>query len=695
MVQKNNYKGLKKTKTQQKPAGAFKPELLKEKSANQQRLTIIIILIVTLATYFISLNNDFTANWDDGGYVLDNKTITSINSTNLHTIFTEFYKGNYHPLTTLSYAIEYSLVGVSPFFYHFNNLLLHLVNVLLVFWFFSLFTKRLEVAVITALFFGIHPLHVESVAWISERKDVLYAFFFLISMITYYKYSTDKLKPKKFYIISLLFFLLSLLSKSAAVPLPIVLLLLDYYNKRKFTWGTILEKIPFFALSIGFGVAAILSQSVVGALQYSNPVFSYFERIFISSYALLLYLGKMIFPFELSAMYPYPDRNLGYLPLMYYVAFALMLALAIVIFIYRKRNRDVVFGSLFFLLNIALVLQILPVGGAMFAERYTYIPYLGLFFIGGKFYCYVVDEKKKSIAQLKPILLAVFTVFTMMFCYLTFERIKVWKDGETLFTDVIKKYPNLAFAYNNRGYLYFTYKKDYERALQDYNKSLAVDPTFHRAYSNRGVLYYNTGRIELALPDFSNAIKYDKTNTDAWIGRANTYSSLKKFDLAIPDYTTYLVSMPDDEKAWLWRGTAYYKTNKIDLALSDFNHCVQIRPNDYEAYYWRGLVYNTKKNYQQAVNDLNQALMLEPSKAELYSWRGLINYNLKSYENAISDLTKAVSMNPKDAAAFINRSHAYFDTKQFANAWNDINSAGKLGFPLDKDYFLKLQALVK
>jgi len=701
MAQKKN-KYQKNIKKPQSPAGRQPSKLKKEPAFISShsidkniRLYALLIVVITLVTYLISLSNGFVANWDDGGYILDNKVIRALNSSNLKLIFTQYANANYHPLTTLSNAIEYSMVGASPFLYHFNNLILHLANVLLVFWFIQLLTKRIEVTVVAALLFGIHPMHVESVAWISERKDLLYTFFFLTSLISYHYFLSKKTKQWKYFYLSLILFLLSLFSKSAAVPLPLVLLLLDYYKKRKFTLTVLLEKIPFFALSIVFGIVALYSQHSAGALQYSNPVFSYGERIFISSYAIMVYLVKLFLPLQLSTMYPYPDRNEGMLPLLFYISFVVVLILVFLIYLSRKKNRDFIFGSLFFLFTIALVLQILPVGGAMLSERYTYVPYIGLFFIAGKSFCYIADNKLKFNIQLKPLLIGVFMLFSALFCYLTFERIKVWKSGEILFTDVINKYPNLAFAYNNRGYLYYTYQKDYEKALADYNKSLSIDPTFHRAYSNRGVLYYNTNRVELALADFTNAIKYDKTNTDAWIGRANSYSTLKKFDLSIPDYTTYLALNPDDEKAYLWRGTAELNLKKLDEALNDFNKAISMDPADDECYYWRGLLYNQKNDFQSAINDLSKSISMKPDKAELYSWRGLVYYNLRSYNNAIDDLSKAVIMNPQDAAAFVNRSHVYFDMKRYREAWADINAAGKLGFPLDKNYFLELQSLVR
>ena len=286
-----------------------------EKTKKWQKYLLPGILLLTFIIYLPSLNNDFIINWDDAGYIHENEPIKKINSENIKIIFTQFYKGNYHPLTTLFYAVEYSLVGESPFLYHLNNLVFHLLNVLLLYIFIKKISGKTIVAAFCALFFGIHPMHVESVAWISERKDVLYTFFFFFSLIMYLKYLDNDSRKKWHYWLSIFLFILSLLSKSAAVSLPLVLLLIDYYYKRKLNIKTIIiEKIPYFILSIIFGLVAIASQNETGAIQNLTPLYSIFDRFFIVSYATLIYLIKFFLPVKLSAMYAYPQLINGHLP---------------------------------------------------------------------------------------------------------------------------------------------------------------------------------------------------------------------------------------------------------------------------------------------------------------------------------------------------------------------------------------------
>ncbi|MDD3877694.1 MAG: tetratricopeptide repeat protein [Bacteroidales bacterium] len=648
-------------------------------------------LLLTFIVYFQSLFNDFTLNWDDGGYVVINDVIQKLSWENIKIMFSSFDKGNYHPLTTLFYALEYALVRDNPLLYHINNLILHLVNVYLVFILMMKINKNTLTAFIVAVFFGIHPMHVESVAWVSERKDVMYTMFFLLSVLAYHRFVFIKNSSKKYYFFSLLYFFLALMSKSAAVVLPVVLVLIDLFLNRRYSTQFITEKIPFFLLSFLFGILAIMSQDSAGAIQDLDPLFSIPERLMLASYAMIAYIVKLFVPVNLCAMYPYPDRIGGSLPLLFKLApFAAIIIFGLVAWS-TKFTKYIVFGFLFFLVTIALVLQLLPVGGALMAERYTYIPYIGLFFI----IAYSVEFIKKKHEGIYPFIMALLILGMGVFSYLTYERTKVWKNGEILFTDVINKNPYLPFAYNNRGYLYYRFHENYEKAYADFSKCIEIDPTFDKAYSNRGVLLYNQNKFEEALSDFNVALNYKPDNIDALRGRANTYSSMKQFAMAIPDYNAYLSVKPDEESIILWRGTAFYQTQQYEKALIDFNKTLSVNPSNDEAYYWRGLVYYNTKEYNTAIQDFSTSIRLNDKRDEVYSWRGLAYYYLKNYDMALNDYNKALELNPQDAAAFVNRSIVYHDMGNYPQAFEDIKKAGELGYPLDRNYFFKLYNLVE
>ncbi len=651
-----------------------------------------LILLFTIIVYIPSINNDFVVNWDDGGYITEYEVVQDLNAENLKVIFSTFYKGNYHPITTMVNAFEYAIAGTDPTLYHIVNLLFHIINVFLVFWFILLLTKRREIAAICAILFGIHPMHVESVAWISELKDVMYTLFFLSSMIYYYFFISRKNKKAKHYIISLILFGLSLFSKSAAVTLPVALLLIDYFAKRKLRFNLVVEKIPFFLFSIAFGVTAILSQGERGAIQDLTPMFSIAERLMIASYASMVYILKLFVPINLAAMYPYPHRIDEMLPPEYFIAPFFVIILAVLIFISRKKTKYLIFGSLFFLVTISIVLQLLPVGGAILAERYTYVPYVGLFLILGYGYVYIIDAKSGLRQKFKPIVNVVLVLFILFLSYLSWERIKVWKDGEVLFTDELNKYPDLPFALNNRGYFYYKYHENYDKALTDYSKCIELDSTFHRAHSNRGVLYFNTQKYQEAIVDFNNSLKYRPDNTDALLGRANTFSFLGQFAEAIPDYDKYLELETDDNKGYMWRGIAKFRIGKFEDALADFDISISMLPTDYEPYYWKGLTYLEKKDFQNALNNLNIAAENNPT-TEVYYWRGWANQNLGKADAAIADYTVSIQNNVNAGFCLVNRSQLYVEKGEYEKAFNDLLQAQSIKHALDRENFFMVKKL--
>ena len=738
-MSKKNVKILKK-QLPQKTNKVFKQEV--EKSNN--RLYLIGTLVITALVYATSLQNGWIKNWDDGKYIFDQVVIHKFSFENIAKIFNinYFWAGNYHPLTTFFYAVEYSLVGESAFLYHLNNFIFHLANVFLVFVFIRLLTKRIEIAAFVALMFGIHPMHVESVAWISERKDVLYSFFFLLSIIFHiksYDVKSNIVKRYIFYIFSWLLFILSCLSKSAATSLPIVLILIDYYKERKFKYAdkfflkyseiqekfikwiinffiwiinsiiwiinSAIYKAPFFIIAALCGLEAIRSQNASNAIQNLTPLYTAFERIFIPCYSTVLYLFKLVIPIDLSAMYPYPNKIAGHLPSEYYYA-AAIIPILITILILAKKNKDIIFGIFFFFATILLVLQIIPVGGAIAAERYTYIPYIGVFLIIGKGLLFLHENSSKFAK-----IIAQFIVVAMIitFSILTYQRIRIWEDGKKLFTNVIKNYPNLPMAYDNRGFFNYTFGEEYYRekgfanpkqvaydsAIADFSKCISIDSTYYQAYSNRGMLYYNieNHNYEQAVKDFTNALKYKKNNLESIINRANCYSSLNKFDLALIDYDNYIKLKTDNASAYLWRCIALYNLGKFDEAFTDIKKSIELDSKIDKAYYWRGILYSNKKDYTAAINDFDKALQLNPKAPEPFVWRGLAKYGLKMYKEAIADYDLAIGNNPKEPTTFINRSSAYFEIKNYKQAFKDYCSAGDLRYPLDKQRFMYLKQL--
>ncbi len=348
---------------------------------------LVIIVVISFIAYFPVLHNGLLY-WDDDFYIKNNPLIYSIN---LKEIFSQNVMGNYHPLTILTLAIEYHYFGLNATGYHAFNLLLHLLNVILVFYVVFSLSDKVGVALVASLLFGIHPLHVESVAWAAELKDLLYTFFFLASYIFYLMYLKDR--HKKFYVFAILLFSAALLSKAMAASLAVVLILTDYFKGRKINIKTLSEKIPFFLLAIAFGLVSVLAQKSAGASDVID--FAFPQRILFACFGFISYLFKLLFPLHLSAYYPYPIKGGENIPVQYYTYLILLTALVAFVCYSLRFTKKILFGAGFFALTIFLVLQLFPIGGAVMADRYSYVPSIGIFYLAGEGFIFYGAENRK------------------------------------------------------------------------------------------------------------------------------------------------------------------------------------------------------------------------------------------------------------------------------------------------------------
>ena len=477
-----------------------------------------------------SFNNGFT-NWDDQEYVSNNKQIQKLSKQSITKQFKSFHMGNYHPITMLSYTIEYHFAELNPKIYHTTNFIIHLLNAGLVYFFIYWLCNNMTIAFITALLFSIHPMHVESVAWVAERKDVLYTFFYFLSLCLYIQYVKNK--RTIFYLFVFVAYLLSILSKGVAVTLPVIMLLTDYYLKKKINRKDVLQKLPFFILSIVFGIIAIKAQESAKALG-DIKTYSIVERFLFLSYSIIIYLWKLVAPFNLSAFYDYPLKKDNLYPAIFYAAPVLLAIVGFGLYKLIKTGVEAIYGLAFFFITLLLVLQIVPVGGAIISDRYTYVPYVGIFFILAHAINSALEKGAVFLGKhrnfIKPITLA----YLLMLISLTYNRCKIWKDSITLWNNVIEQTTTSPKAYNNRGDAY-NIAKQYDLALKDLNRTIELKYDYAEALYNRGLCYYYLGKYDNAITDYDAAIKYDPQLAVAYFNRSGTYYALKKYDIALQD----------------------------------------------------------------------------------------------------------------------------------------------------------------
>jgi len=393
---------------------------------------IVVLLVVTAVAHHGGIGNGWTT-WDDPVYVTDNHSIREISVENLSILWTSHYIGSYLPLTMMSYMVDYAVGKYDPSIYHTVNLLLHLTNTVLAFFFiYTLSGRKMIASFIVAIVFAVHPMHVESVAWISARKDLVSGGFFFLSLIAYTRYAQQN-HPSQL-IIAFIAFILAVLSKVSVVVLPVVFLLIDYYIGRPWHIRLVKEKIPFFVVSALFVVVGILSQSAASALRESSIIHS----VIVPHYSIYFYLEKYFLPINLSSLYPYPKMTNGFFPLKIYVSIPVIYGVLYLVWKYRT-SKNLLFGFLFFLVLILPVVQIIRFSNIIAADRFTYLAYIGLALPIGS----AVEGVIKRYNQKGRMVVAILGIAVMMaMCVMTMERTTVWKDSTTLWNDVFSKYPD-------------------------------------------------------------------------------------------------------------------------------------------------------------------------------------------------------------------------------------------------------------
>ena len=642
-------------KSNQKKKSQTKPPVATQRKAAVNKITpkdipqwvIAGVLIFTALIYIKALFNGFVDSWDDAKYLMENPFIKDFSLNGIKVIFSTFYLSNYHPLTTLTYLFEYKFYGFNPLPYHLDNVLLHLLNTWLVYKFIAQLSQKKITALVVSLLFALHPMHVESVAWVSERKDVLYTLFFLLSLIAYLAYLKSGYKKKKYFIV-ILYFIASLLSKSAAVTLPIILIVIDTYKKREINFKSLIEKVPLIMLSLLFGILAVLSQKSGGAIKDLSKdlalSYSFLDNIFVFTYSIAYYIVNLITPLSLSAMHYYQPLNEGALPGLYYVSLPFLILIIWLVFKGHSFRKEKFFGVLFFIISMAVTLQFYHIGIAFAAERYTYIASIGLFFIAGEWISTIKDN------QFKKAVISVFSIYIIIISYQTWDRIGYWKNIETLFTDVINKNPNNYHGYWTRG-IDRNCKNDFKGALSDYNKVMAFSPGKSLFSMARGTCRYKLNDFTGAIEDYNITIHIDSTIPEAFNNRGMAYEALGDLKMAFSDYNKAILLNHDMGMAFNNRGVIKAKTGDMTGALADINTAINLAPKEAKGYSDRGNIKAIQKDYKGSVEDFNTAIKFKPDDIFSFYNRGNSFFNMADTVSACKDWKKSSELGYETATA--------------------------------------------
>ncbi len=655
---------------------------------NKQVLLIFVLLTaLTLAAFWQVYQCNFIS-YDDPIYVTEN--IHIIHGITIQTIrwsFATGYASNWHPLTWMSHTLDVQLFGLNPRWHHLTNLLFHISNTLLLFFVFHRMTKAPCKSAFVAALFALHPLHVESVAWVSERKDVLSTFFWMLTMAAYISYVEHRTEDgrrrtedgKKWtgilrfpssvfrYSAVLIFFALGLMAKPMLVTLPFVLLLLDYWPLRRFElnpptflkggrgdfkvqasrstlaepvstkkekgksrekstgrnvvqkgnpgdrmsqWALIrpllLEKIPFFALAALSCIVTYLAQKEGGSVVSIEgiPAGARIANAFVSY---IIYMGKTIWPNNLAVFYPHP----GSLPLWQLSGAALLLiAVTLVAVLEAERIPYLAFGWLWFAGTLVPVIGIVQVGAQAMADRYTYVPLIGLFVVAA----WGIPELLKNWRYRKEALFASSALVLACLFIVTWTQVGYWNNSISLYDHALKVTGNNDTILNNRGVAY-RQLGNLRHAISDYDGAIEINPKNVEVYINLGITHGKLGDHRQAIEDFDRAIGIDPGHVEAHFNRGIAYDKLGKHGQAIENFDRVIEIDPEHIEAYFSRGVAYGELGNHRRAIEDFSRVIGLNPEDGRAYFNRAVAFGELGNRGQAIEDLKTAARLGSEEA--------------------------------------------------------------------------------
>jgi len=511
--------------------------------------------------------------------------------------FTTTYADFWHPLTWLSLMLDYRLYGLNAGGYHVTNLIFHILSTLLLFALFHRMTRDLWKSAFVAAFFALHPLHVESVAWVSERKDVLSAFFWMLTLYLYVWY-TERPAVKR-YLLVLCAFVLALTSKPMVVTLPVIMILLDYWplkrfasqNENRLLWQ-LREKGPLFVLSAGAIVITFIAQQKPFDIGGAFPLAS---RLANAPVSFVSYLAKTFLPNNLAAIYPF-----SYQVPLWQTAGAVLLIIAITaaVILTARRLPYLLTGWFWFGITIAPVIGIIQVGNQAIADRYTYLPLIGI----SVMLAWGVPFLVKNTRILFPAAIAFLAVMT----FLTWKQCSTWQNSATVCTQMLQATQNNYVAHINLGTVLLNEGKT-EEAIKHFTETIRIRPTLTLSYNKRGLAYAKLGQYKKAFDDFDTIIYLKPDYADAYASRGHIYQQLGQHQKAVEDFSQAIRLMPDNALLYFNRG----------------NSSIYLR------------------DYRKALDDLNRAIALDPTLYDAYNNRGFVNLNMGNITAACADAQKA------------------------------------------------------
>jgi tetratricopeptide (TPR) repeat protein len=553
-----------------------------------KRLLLVLIPLAVLAAFWPTLSGDFIT-WDDDANFLNNPHVRELSWRNLRWMLTTFHMSNYQPLSWLIASLEHALWGMRPAGYHATSLVFHILNAVL---FYLVATRLLRLAapaaddaalplaaVSAALFFALHPLRVESVAWLSGQHDLQAGAFYLLAILCYLRAGADPARRRRWLAGCAALFAASLLCKANGITLPVVLLLLDFYPLRRLPadprkwrepehrriW---LEKLPLFALAAVAGGVSLVARHQGGVLQQYSLGF----RVQQAIYGLALYLGNTVFPVGLMPFHPVP-QDLRLPPAVVGGSAGLVLAVTAVLLCQRRRWPGALLAWACYVVTLLPVLGLVSVGTQLTADRYTYLPSMAWAVLVG---AAVLAGLRRSGTRL--VLGAGLGAILLTFAGLSWRQSSLWHDSETLFRHVLAQRQDIPEVHNNLGFVLVNQRRT-EEGMAEYRKALAIDPNFTKAMNNLGLALLGQGRYPEAIAQYRKALDLEP---DYAFGHNNLGLALMYLDRpadALPHFQKALDLVPEYVLAHVNLGGALLMLGRVDEAIAHYRKALDLRPD--------------------------------------------------------------------------------------------------------------------
>ena len=630
---------------------------------------IYVVLVLATVIAFEPIRRNGFVDYDDDRYVTSNPEVSSgLNYKSIVWAFTTPH-GNtsyWHPLAWLSHMLDCELFGLNPLRHHLTSLLLHIINTLLLFWVFKRMTGAVWPSAFVAAAFALHPLHVESVAWVAERKDVLSGLFWMLTMIAYGWYAQHG--GIRRFLLVFLGICLALMAKPMAVTLPFVLLLLDYWPLERVksetsseretcpqsqrakaayrgpsVWHLIAEKIPLLIPAAIVSVITYTAQQQIGTMMTVERLSIKF-RISNALVSYVSYIVKMVYPSRLAVLYPLPVDNLpAWQPI---VCLIILVGISAGVVYAGRQKRYLLVGWLWYLGTLVPVIGLIQVGAQAMADRYIYMPAIGIFIMVGWGAAELLAGwryRRMVLSITAGVVLAVLLTCTRM-------QAGYWKDNFTLFGHALEVTKNNSVMHNNFGNA-LRGKGRLEEAVKNFDEALRIKPKYIDARYNKASTLLDMGRADEAIALFKEVLGVTDKPYEVYNDLGLAYAQKGEIDLAIQNYNEALRLKPDYVKAMNNLGSALKEQGKIGEAIQQWKHALEVEPNYPRAHFNLALAMVEQGRYDDADKHFNEALRIRPGWAEVYYYWGLACAWQSKYEQAVVNYNAALRIDPNFAEA--------------------------------------------